>query len=323
MVHAPSLQLIIVCLEAISLGIHRLSNGEEAKQVLSKYWIPLYPWLQFIIETVIASKAFLRADDQRHANLCDVVAELLILTRDKIPLLHNFRVERPLSLDSFREPLTNAEAWMEDYLALAGNLMLVSYTFPSNCSGVHPMPLLHRQFSSAGVIPVLVQLMSRLTSTHNHVGAKTVDQPSEVYQVASSVLVNVIEYLGPASVHQAFASGIFKVITAAVPLLRHTNHTKSYINLCSGISTSTSTIIQDVKVIGICFGNGVRGRRKQIVRARDDEPGCPKHPPSLFGRPSQSPPDGQRHAYRITASTSPFFTSPVSLFVRDVAAIST
>ncbi|KAJ7573211.1 hypothetical protein C8J56DRAFT_1173967 [Mycena floridula] len=84
LVHAPSLQLIITCLEAISLGIRSLPNGEEAKQVLSKYWTPLYPWLQFIVETVIASEVFLRADDQRLGNLRDVVCELLILTRDEI-----------------------------------------------------------------------------------------------------------------------------------------------------------------------------------------------------------------------------------------------
>ncbi|KAJ7581968.1 hypothetical protein C8J56DRAFT_956501 [Mycena floridula] len=333
LVHAPSLQLIIVCLEAISLGIRSLSNGEEAKQVLSNYWTPLYPWLQFIIETVIASKAFLRADDQRHANLCDVVAELLILTRDEIPVSKQLSNHKKLSLrlwlhsygagtnpmklygtflDKNERPTGNLDVStviaqfpggaaavlgqlqraskqcrsLEDYLALAGNLMLVSYAFPSNCSGVHPMPLLRRQFSSAGVIPVLVQLMSRLTSTHNHVGAKTVDQPSEVYQVASSILVNVIDYLGPASVHQAFASGIFKVITAAVPLLRHTNHTKSYINLAESLSrtliqpyilrqakksidvASLSSLIKssagDVKVIP-----ALTGLRDAFIQARD------------------------------------------------------
>ncbi|KAJ7586259.1 hypothetical protein C8J56DRAFT_892076 [Mycena floridula] len=251
------------CLD--SLAEEHTVDSTLLMMVLSKYWTLLYPWLQFIVETVIASEVFLRADDHCLGNLRDVVCELLILTRDEIRVsqlpnqkrlsirlwLYSARAGTNLTklygpfLASNEKPTGNLDVSTviaqfpggaavvigelqraskqcrrtEDYITLAANLMLVCYAFPINSSGVHPMPLLCRQFSSAGVIPVLVQLMSRLTLAQNYVGENTVDEPSQVYQVASGILVNAINYLGPASVHQAFANGIFKVIIAAVPLL--------------------------------------------------------------------------------------------------------
>ncbi|KAJ7574211.1 hypothetical protein C8J56DRAFT_902621 [Mycena floridula] len=127
----------------------------------------------------------------------------------------------------------------EDCITLGATFMLISYAFPTNCSRVHPMPLLRRQFASAGVIPALVQLMSCLTSSQKfqYIGEDEVFEHGQLYRVASSLLVDAIDYLGPSAVHQAFAYGIVNVIIAAVPLPRPTDDLKSCTKLTQTLSS--------------------------------------------------------------------------------------
>ncbi|KAJ7588397.1 hypothetical protein C8J56DRAFT_890194 [Mycena floridula] len=282
---APNILLIIQCLNALVLGIHSLSTGEEAKELLSKYWTPLYGWLQFIVESVIASEVFLRNDDTRHSDLCEAVCELLAITRDEISAnclpnqrtlstrlwLYSARAGSSLIklygviMDNNESPtrglnistvvaefpggaeivigelqrVSRRNKNKEDCITLGATFMLISYAFPTNCSRVHPMPLLRRQFASAGVIPALVQLMSRLTSSQKfqYIGEDEVFERGQLYHVASSLLVDAIDYLGPSAVHQAFAYGIVNIIIAAVPLLRLTDDLKSCTKLTQTLSS--------------------------------------------------------------------------------------